>query len=75
MARGSRKDKRGSQQLPGEAPPPQLFDPQAILAALKRHGVAFVVIGAYAAVTQGWSDRDALPRLEALLQRPRGRKP
>lgn len=33
-----------------------LFDPQAILATLKLHGVEFVVIGAYAAVTQGWSE-------------------
>ena len=37
-------------------PPLQLFDPLAILATLKRHDVAFVVIGAYAAVTQGWSE-------------------
>jgi len=57
MARGSRKDRRGSRRPLGGAPsPPQPFDPQAILATLKRHGVAFVVIGAYAAVTQGWSE-------------------
>lgn len=32
------------------------FDPEAILAELKRHGVQFVVIGAFAAVTQGWPE-------------------
>ena len=32
------------------------FDPEAIFAELKRHEVDFVVIGAYAAVTQGWSE-------------------
>ncbi len=32
------------------------FDPEAILAELKRHRVDFVVIGAYAAVTQGWPE-------------------
>ena len=59
MSRGSRKRQRG-----GDPPALALFDPQGILATLKRHGVEFVVIGAYAAVTQGWS----LPRLEALLR-------
>lgn len=56
------------------------FDPEAILAELKRHEVDFVVIGAYAAVTQGWPeptgdiditpDRDVrnLQRLAAALQ-------
>ena len=56
------------------------FDPEAILAELHRHDVDFVVIGAYAAVTQGWSeptgdiditpDRDVrnLQRLAAALQ-------
>jgi len=33
-----------------------LFDPASILAVLTRHRVDFVVIGAYAAVTQGWSE-------------------
>lgn len=33
-----------------------LFNPDAILAELKRHKVDFVVIGAYAAVTQGWPE-------------------
>lgn len=37
---------------PGNAP----FDPEAIFAELKRHKVDFVVIGAYAAVTQGWPE-------------------
>lgn len=37
---------------PSNAP----FDPEAILAKLKRYKVDFVVIGAYAAVTQGWSE-------------------
>jgi hypothetical protein len=57
MARGSRKDRSGSQP-PSDGFPAALqpFDPQAILATLTRHGVAFVVIGAYAAVTQGWSE-------------------
>lgn len=32
------------------------FDPEAILVELKRHKVDFVVIGAYAAVTQGWPE-------------------
>ena len=32
------------------------FNPEAILAELKRHEVDFVVIGAYAAVTQGWPE-------------------
>ena len=32
------------------------FDPEAIFAELKRHEVDFVVIGAYAAVTQGWPE-------------------
>lgn len=36
--------------------PVHLFDPEAILATLKRHAVEFVVIGAYAAVTQGWPE-------------------
>lgn len=61
---------------PSNAP----FDPEAILAELKRYKVDFVVIGAYAAVTQGWSeptgdiditpDRDVqnLQRLAAALQ-------
>ena len=40
---------------PGNAP----FDPEAILAELKRHKVDFVVIGAYAAVTQGWPEPTA----------------
>lgn len=57
MARGSGKERRGSHRLPDGAPPPaQPFDPPAILATLKSHDVAFVVIGAYAAVTQGWSE-------------------
>lgn len=57
MARDSGKDTTGSQHWPsGGTPPLQLFDPQAILATLKHHGVEFVVIGAYAAVTQGWSE-------------------
>ena len=61
---------------PSSAP----FDPEAILAELKRYEVDFVLIGAYAAVTQGWSeptgdiditpDRDVrnLQRLAAALQ-------
>jgi len=36
--------------------PVHLFDPEAILATLKRHAVEFVVIEAYAAVTRGWSE-------------------
>ena len=32
------------------------FDPEAIIATLSRHSVKFVVIGAYAAVAQGWSE-------------------
>jgi hypothetical protein len=32
------------------------FDPEAIVAELTRHGVEFVVISAYAAVTQGWRE-------------------
>jgi len=56
------------------------FDPEAILAELTRHEVDFVVIGAYAAVTQGWPeptgdvditpDRDVrnLQRLAVALQ-------
>lgn len=57
MAHGSREDEHGSQPPAEGAPPPlQPFDPGAILATLKRHDVAFVVIGAYAAVTQGWSE-------------------
>ena len=52
----------------------QPFDPASILATLNHHGVAFVVIGAYAAVTQGWSeptsDIDITPdRTVANLQR------
>jgi hypothetical protein len=44
----------------GTAPPPGLpFDPEAILTMLTRHGVQFVVIGAYAAVTQGWPEPTA----------------
>ena len=81
MARGSRKEKSGPKRLAGEAPPAlQPFDPEAILATLNHHGVAFVVIDAYAAVTQGWSEptsdiditpnRDVgnLQRLAAALQ-------
>jgi hypothetical protein len=57
MARGSRKDRRESQPPAEGFPAPlQPFDPQAILATLTRYGVDFVVIGAYAAVTQGWSE-------------------
>jgi hypothetical protein len=40
----------------GNLPPPRPFDPQSILATLERHDVKFVVIGAYAAVTQGWTE-------------------
>ncbi len=36
--------------------PAQPFDPEAIVATLARHGVKFVVIGAFAAVAQGWSE-------------------
>lgn len=57
MARGSRKAREGSQPPSEGVPAPlQPFDPGAILATLTRHDVAFVVIGAYAAVTQGWSE-------------------
>jgi hypothetical protein len=35
---------------------PAHFNPEEILATLIRHGVKFVVIGAYAAVTQGWPE-------------------
>jgi hypothetical protein len=37
-------------------PPPRPFDPESILVTLKRHDVRFVVIGAFAAVAQGWSE-------------------
>ena len=54
MARGSREDRHDSQSRPdGVLSPLQPFYPAAILATLERHRVAFVVIGAYAAVTQG----------------------
>lgn len=35
---------------------PPVFDPEAILAVLERHSVAFVLIGAFGATTQGWSE-------------------
>jgi hypothetical protein len=56
------------------------FDPEAILAALERHGVRFVLIGGIAAVARGASivtedldvtpsrDRENLERLAAALQ-------
>jgi hypothetical protein len=47
------RDALRSQAMEGGSPP---FDPEAILAELKRFGVDFVVIGAYAAVTQGWPE-------------------
>jgi hypothetical protein len=56
MARHDRKGAKGSRGFPDEAAPAVPFDPQAILATLERHRVAFVVIGAFAAVTQGWSE-------------------
>jgi hypothetical protein len=57
MARGSGRDEPGSQRpSDGDPPPFRPFDPIAILTTLKRYDVAFVVIGAYAAVTQGWSE-------------------
>lgn len=49
--------------LPGRGRPDAhesvAFDPEAILATLGRHGVAFVLIGAFAAVSQGWSQPTA----------------
>jgi hypothetical protein len=42
---------------PAGAAPLYPFDPGSILATLTNHGVEFVVIGAYAAVTQGWSEQ------------------
>lgn len=56
MARGSRKDARSSRRRDVPAQSIHPFDPEAILATLKRHKIDFVVIGAYAAVTQGWSE-------------------
>ena len=50
---------RGGERQPAgrETPVPALpFDPEAIIATLNRRGVEFVVIGAYAAVAQGWSE-------------------
>jgi len=51
MARDS--DPSRPDDVPSRLP---LFDPQAIFAALTQHGVEFVVIGAYAAVAQGWAE-------------------
>ena len=77
MAPRSRKDECGSPPPPDGVPSPlQSFDPGAILATLRRHDVAFVVIGAYAAVTQGWSeptsDIDITPDRDIRLERLRG---
>jgi hypothetical protein len=55
MTRENRKSKGGSRaKPPGIVPAP--FNPEEILATLIHHGVQFVVIGAYAAVTQGWPE-------------------
>jgi hypothetical protein len=49
-------------------PVPAELDPEALLAVLERHGVRFVVIGAFAAVVHGWSgateDIDITPARE-----------
>ena len=55
MARANRKSKSDSRERPAGVGP-ALFNPEEILATLIRHGVQFVVIGAYAAVTQGWPE-------------------
>jgi hypothetical protein len=52
MARG-KKPKRTRTGSPAPALP---FNPQPILETLSRHKVKFVVIGAYAAVAQGWPE-------------------
>lgn len=78
MVRGSENGESGLQRpSDGDPPPLQPFDPIAILATLKRYEVAFVVIGAYAAVTQGWSETTSdiditpdreIPNLQRLAQ-------
>ena len=52
MARGDGKNREEKAEVRRVQP----FEPDKILTALERHKVDFVVIGAYAAVLQGWVD-------------------